>query len=357
LTIITAGDKSFISNFQREFVMNIRVSICAFVLALFCAFLSYGEEVKGNKSDDMKSTLQKSDKNMQGGTDKKEKSKESLSTLIVFDMTPEKGVEKGTANLLVEIIMGEIERSNAFKVIGQKDIDKMLFWETNKQLKNCTESSCIMQIAGAMGAEYYVESSIGTVGDNYVISMKLIETMKVEIKGRSIRTIVKDENKLIKEVKDMVKEVLNQAGIEMKGEEKGKPKGEVMQVRPEEKVDLKAEAKVERKGGGISAGSIITTAIGVGIIAGGVVFGLKAKDLEKKADDWKRGSGEDYKKIKDDYETNARIANYSFIGGGVVTAGGVLWMILSATSKGNNGERVSIYTGGEGFIASYRYNW
>jgi len=215
----------------------------------------------------------------------------------------------------------------------------------------------MMQIAGAMGAEYYVESSIGTVGDSYVISMKLIETMKVEIKGRSIRTIVKDENKLIKEVKEMVKEVLNQAGIGVKAEEKGKPKGEVMQVRPEEKKDLKAEAKVERKGGGISAGSIITTAIGVGIIAGGVVFGLKAKDLEKKADDWKTGSGDDYQKIKDDYETNARIANYSFIGGGVVKAGGVLWMILSATSKEDNGERVSIYTEGDGFIATYKYNW
>ena len=347
--------------------MNVRVSICAFLIVLFYAFLSYGEEVKGNKSDNGKNAVQKSDKNMQGKPDKKEKSKESVPTLIVFEMTPEKGVEKGTANLLVEIIMGEIERSNAFKVIGQKDIDKMLFWETNKQLKNCTESSCMMQIAGAMGAEYYVESSIGTVGDSYVISMKLIETMKVEIKGRSIRTIVKDENKLIKEVKEMVKEILNQAGIEVKAEEKkevevkveekGKPKGEVMQVRPEEKKDLKAEAKVERKGGGISAGSIITTAIGVGIIAGGVVLCLKAKDLEKKADDWKRGSGDDYQKIKDDYETNARIANYSFIGGGVVTAGGVLWMILSATSKGDNSERVSVYTEGEGFIASYRYNW
>jgi TolB-like protein len=197
--------------------MNIRAFICAFLIVLFYAFLSYGEEIKGSKSDEGKNAVQKSDKNMQGKPDKKEKSKESLSTLIVFDMTPEKGIEKGTANLLVEIIMGEIERSNAFKVIGQKDIDKMLFWETNKQLKNCNESSCMMQIAGAMGAEYYVESSIGTVGDNYVISMKLIETMKVEIKGRSIRTIVKDENKLIKEVKEMVKDVLNQAGIEMKG--------------------------------------------------------------------------------------------------------------------------------------------
>ena len=198
--------------------MSRRVFVCVCLIGLFYAFLSYGEEVKGNKSDNGKNAVQKSDKNIKGGTDKKEKSKESLPTLIVFEMTPEKGVEKGVTNLLVELIMSEVGKTGRFEVIGQKDIDKMLFWETNKQLKNCTESSCMMQIAGAMGAEYYVESSIGTVGDNYVISMKLIETMKVEIKGRSIRTIVKDENRLIKEVKEMVKEVLTQTGIGVKGE-------------------------------------------------------------------------------------------------------------------------------------------
>jgi len=289
----------------------------------------------------------------QGSTQKK--TSVEIPTLIVFDMTPEKGIEKGTTNLLIEIIMDEISRSKAFKVIGQKDIDKMLFWESNKQLKNCSENSCMMQIAGAMGAEYYVESSIGTVGNSYVISMKLIETMKVEIKGRSTRTIVKDEDKLIKEVKEMVSEVLNQAGavVVAKKADEQKTTSETKIVK-----EPKVETKVAGKSGkGISTGGIITTGIGVGLLAGGIIFGLKAKDLEDKARNWDRESQEDYYNIEEEYKSNAKIADYLFVGGGIVTAGGVVWMIVSAINGEKKNDTVSIYTKGDGFVASYRYNW
>ena len=132
----------------------------------------------------------------------------NLPTLLVFDMTAEKSVDKGIANLLVEIIMEEISKTEKFDVIGQKDIDKMLFWETSKSLKNCNDSSCLMQIAGAMGAEYYVESSIGQLGDSYIISMKLIDTMTIKIKGRSTRAIQNNENMLISNVRDMTYDML-----------------------------------------------------------------------------------------------------------------------------------------------------
>ena len=286
----------------------------------------------------------------QGSTQKK--TAVEIPTLIVFDMTPEKGIEKGTTNLLVEIIMDEISKSKAFKVIGQKDIDKMLFWESNKQLKNCTENSCMMQIAGAMGAEYYVESSIGAVGNSYVISMKLIETMKVEIKGRSTRTIVKDEDRLIKEVREMVSEVLNQAGVAVKREDDKNPN----QIIAEKGV--RAEKKVEEKGGiKISTGGIITTGVGAGLIVGGVVFGLRAKNLKQRLDDWDRESDEDYYALERDYKNSARIANYLYVAGGVVTTGGIVWMILSAMKGEKKNNSVSLYTGRDGFLASYNFNW
>jgi TolB-like protein len=142
-------------------------------------------------------------------SDKLEKDKgQNLPTLLVFDMTTEKSVDKGIANLLVEIIMEEISKTEKFEVIGQKDLDRMLFWEKNKSLKNCNDSSCLIQIAGAMGAEYYVESSIGQLGDSYIISMKLIDTMTIKIKGRSTRTIKNNENILINNIRDMTYDML-----------------------------------------------------------------------------------------------------------------------------------------------------
>lgn len=134
---------------------------------------------------------------------------EELPSLIVFNVNAEEGVTKGKANMLTEILIDEINKLNHFKVIGQKDLDSMFFWEQNKQLKNCTESSCLSEIAGAMGAEYYVEGSVGQLGDRYIIAIKLINAHKVEIVNRLIKKVYKSDNALVDEVPKIVKELFD----------------------------------------------------------------------------------------------------------------------------------------------------
>ncbi len=136
------------------------------------------------------------------------KEKGELPSLIVFDIVPEEGVKKGVSNLLTEMVMVEIGKLNKFKVIGQKDLDKMLFWETNKTLKNCTESSCLMQIAGAMGAEYYVEGSIGVVGDKYIVTIKLMDSLKASVINRLGEAVSRDENVMLDTIIRMARELM-----------------------------------------------------------------------------------------------------------------------------------------------------
>jgi len=149
---------------------------------------------------------------------------EELPSLIVFNISAEEGVSKGKANLLTEILIDEINKLNLFKVIGQKDLDSMLFWEGNKQLKNCTESSCLTQIAGAMGAEYYVEGSVGEMGDKYVIAIKLMNAQKVEVINRLIKKVYKSDNVLLDEVPRIVKELFDPKKLKKEMED---VKGEV----------------------------------------------------------------------------------------------------------------------------------
>ncbi len=145
-------------------------------------------------------------------------------SLIVFNIGAEEGVSKGKANMLTEILIDEVSKLNQFKVLGQKDLDSMFFWEQNKQLKNCTESSCLSQIAGAMGAEYYVEGSVGQMGDRYIIAIKLINAHKVEIINRLIKKVYKSDNALVDEVPKIVKELFDPKKLKMEFEE---VKGEV----------------------------------------------------------------------------------------------------------------------------------
>ncbi|MCX7943176.1 MAG: hypothetical protein N2746_01535, partial [Deltaproteobacteria bacterium] len=120
-----------------------------------------------------------------------------------------------------------------YKVIGQKDIDKMLFWETNKQLKNCTDSSCLMQIAGAMGAEYYIEGSVGAMGKRYILTLKYIDAYKVEIIKRKTEVMERDEDSLLISTKRIVREMFGKDGKTGKEEKAGDMKKEVVAVEKE----------------------------------------------------------------------------------------------------------------------------
>jgi TolB-like protein len=133
----------------------------------------------------------------------------TLPTLIVFDLIPEKGVEKGATNLLTEIVMDRISATRRYTVVGQKDLDKMLFWEQNKQLKGCTDTSCLVQIAGAMGAEFYVEGSAGIMGSQYIITLKLIDAMSVKVVERTTEKAARDEDVLVKAVERMVDRIIS----------------------------------------------------------------------------------------------------------------------------------------------------
>jgi TolB-like protein len=114
-------------------------------------------------------------------------------TLIVFNIVPEKGVERGAANLLTELVLDKVAKLQKHVVIGQKDIEKMLFWEKEK-LKLCTEGSCLAEIAGAMGADLYVEGSIGVMGDRYMVNLKLMDARGVRVVERTTEVVKKDEN-------------------------------------------------------------------------------------------------------------------------------------------------------------------
>jgi TolB-like protein len=132
----------------------------------------------------------------------------SLPALIVFDIIPEKGVEPGTANLLTEIVLDKVTKTGRFQVIGMKEIDKMLTFEQNKQLKGCTDTQCLVQIAGALGAMYYVEGSIGAMGEVYLVTLKMIDATDVKVLSRDTRRIKQDETALMDGIEKMIAGIL-----------------------------------------------------------------------------------------------------------------------------------------------------
>lgn len=253
------------------------------------------------------------------------KKEESKTTLIVFNLTPEKGVETGAANLLTELVLTEISNMGKYTVIGQNDLDKMLFWETNKQLKNCNDSSCMAQIAGAMGAEYYVIGSIGTMGDNFLINLKLINVLKAVVEKRITEIIKKDENELLKGTKLIVSKLFD---VKAEMEPKKEP---LITEKPKEPI-VKKEITKEDKG-------TSNKWIGYGLMGTGVVVSAIGGYFTKAAidaDDKYKKSATDAEKYNQEREDNNRNAIISYIGGGALIVGGIVYIILADDKKDNN---------------------
>jgi TolB-like protein len=203
--------------------MRISVKV-AFITVLMVCLISPAFYAEGRNSKPESGVVQAAEKPIPEKS-KVEKKSPSLDhnkplegeTLIVFDMIPEHGVSKGVANLLTEVVLDQAAKLKKYNVIGQKDLDKMLFWETNKTLKGCTESSCLVQIAGAMGASYYIEGSIGIVGGQMVITLKFMDALRAVVLARTTRTINNDESILVRNMREMTLKIL---GVEV-GVEKG----------------------------------------------------------------------------------------------------------------------------------------
>ncbi len=273
----------------------------------------------------------------QTGAAKNEKDKkEDRPTLIVFNISPEKGVEPGSANLLTEFILTEIANIDRYNVIGQNDLDKMLFWETNKQLKNCTDSSCMAQIAGAMGAEYYVIGSIGTMGDNYLVNLKLINVMKAVVEKRVTELIKKDENELIKGTKGIVLKLfdINTKPAVLK-DEVSKAEKTPKTAAPEPAVKKETEV---RTGQGINwvGYSLLGTGV-VGLAVGGY-FTKSAIDADDK---YKKSTADTAEKYNQEREDNNRNAVISYIAGGALITGGILYLLLGGKEVSRENNKVS----------------
>ena len=245
----------------------------------------------------------------------------ALPTLIVFDMTPEKGVDPSIANMLTEIAIDRITKLGKYTVMGQKDLDKLLAWEQNKQMKGCTDSGCMVKIAGAMGASFITEGSVGAIGDQYIVTLKLIDTATVNVINRATDMVARDENTLVRSISKIVDTVLGQsAGA---------------------KQPLETQAHVE------AAPSGVMTKAGMGclfggagiVIIGGVFHGLAAKAA---SDANNPSSPQELNDLTNKVNTYDKVAITGYVVGGLAAAAGAVLWGYSALAKPADSKKTAV---------------
>ena len=85
------------------------------------------------------------------------------------------GVSPETAQLLGDALAGELRRRPGVSVLTRSDVAALLGAERTRQMLGCTDSGCIAELGGALGADRIVHGSIGRVGESLVVNLSALD--------------------------------------------------------------------------------------------------------------------------------------------------------------------------------------
>ena len=113
---------------------------------------------------------------------------EEQRKIAVLDLVAKTNIDQGMVDLLNELLLTEVERAGDFAVFGSSDITSIMSLEEQKvQVTGCADNACLAEIGGALGVNLLMASSVGGVGDSYLLNIKIVDTSTMKPKVTTAR--------------------------------------------------------------------------------------------------------------------------------------------------------------------------
>src|SRR5204862_491958 len=106
-----------------------------------------------------------------------------MPKLAVMPLSP-KRVPRETTEILDELVLAELDSRGRYTVIGASDINAMLGLDKMKTAVGCDDLSCAAEIGGALGVQFLVAGSVSLLGDQVIISIKLLDIAHAKVVAR-----------------------------------------------------------------------------------------------------------------------------------------------------------------------------
>lgn len=133
------------------------------------------------------------------------------ASFAVLDLQPS-GASEAVARNLTQILSTEIKRAEGTSVISRDDIVAMLSADKLAQLIDAEcDTSCVAELGGALGVDHLVVGQIGKLEPQYVVSLRLIDPVGVEVTHRITEVFRAPESELVRAVRHAGRRLL---GIE-----------------------------------------------------------------------------------------------------------------------------------------------
>lgn len=102
-----------------------------------------------------------------------------VPTLSTTAVAPE------VAPVVTELVLEALLTRHRLPALGPADLKDMLDVEQQRQLLGCDDSRCLSELAGALGSARLVSGLIGRLGEQYVVTLKLVDLSSAQVLSRS----------------------------------------------------------------------------------------------------------------------------------------------------------------------------
>jgi hypothetical protein len=127
--------------------------------------------------------------------------------VVVMDVRATGAGDPKLVEGLSSLVASEVARRPNLAVIAGADLRTLMGYERQRQLVGCTESSCLAELAGALGAAFLVSTEYSRVGSTGLLSMTLLDSGKAMAMKRLTRR-VRSDDALVDETAAAVDELL-----------------------------------------------------------------------------------------------------------------------------------------------------
>lgn len=103
--------------------------------------------------------------------------------VLVLDLEASE-IEASQARLINGLVTDSMSKIVGFEVVSSADLRQLVEVEASKAAAGCDVSSCLADLAGAMGARFVVFGNMGRLGDLTVVTVSLFDTQQAKAAKR-----------------------------------------------------------------------------------------------------------------------------------------------------------------------------
>jgi TolB-like protein len=107
--------------------------------------------------------------------------------IVVLDFQVSGGLDRALGTALSEAATESVSRGAFYTPVSSAELQSVMAVERQRQLAGCSESECLTEIAGALGAPFVMTGSVARFGEAFQLTVQVLNAKNAQPVGRSVR--------------------------------------------------------------------------------------------------------------------------------------------------------------------------